>query len=170
MKSIVYLTDRGDRRNIPRFVEHDPCFPAFEIYKRTARWLSNAEAHLRYCICIETGWGGHGVHQKINRRAEYIGRTSLTGHAGQADIYTSDSRTAKARYRNARRRQRRDPGYACIDIAFGIIANGDYFNFTETEHCHIRERQALAATSRAPLPPWRLCDCWPENATQPTAA
>jgi len=158
MKSIVYLTDRGERRNIPRFVEHDPRFPAFEIYQRSARWLSNAEAHLRYCICIESGMR---PHEKINRRAEYIARTSNAGRSSEPDIYTTAFRTAKARYRNARRSRRPCHGYACIDIAFGLIANGDCFNFTPTERRHIQARLELAATSRAPLPPWRLCACWP---------
>jgi hypothetical protein len=173
MKSIVYLSN-GERRNIPRFVAHDPALPAFEIYKRTDRWLSYRESGLRYCGTIESGMG---VHEKINRRADFIANTAwhvwhhhatppgTFRHWGRDyQWYVTPQRTARSRFRHAKRQRRKGTfnwcqGYSPMDLAFGLV-NDRPFDLTDAERHHLLARLDLAATSRAPLPPWCLSDCW----------
>ncbi len=107
------------------------------------------------------------MNEKINRRAE----THSLGPDGRRGRHSHPylSRIARCRFRHARRLLRRgiisrsQHGYPIIETAFGIIPAGDLMNYTAREHEHIIDRLRIMA-SRAPLPPWRLSDCWQQAA------
>lgn len=173
MKSIVYLSYDGDRPYKPVLVDHDPRLPAYEHYKHhDSRYIGSLYSW-RYKGTIESGMG---IHEKINRRADFIGCTAwFIGHhrvlpPGQYgrkwgrdyQWHVTPQRIARSRFRKAKRDDRTGRkwgygarGYATIDFSFGLYFGcGQNLNDTEREVIH--QRLALASTSRAPLPSWSL--------------
>lgn len=175
MKSIIYFSDHGDRPCIPVLVEHHPDYSAYETYKRHDPRYTGKHYYLGYVCTIRPD---ASIHEKIRARAEWISRTAsirlFKGHACPPDWkdkrrvgrdyqwYQSEKRIARSRFRNAKNLRRKGmiPHYACTDISFGLTLRPDAYTYREK--CHIAARLELAASSRAPLPPWRLSDCWAE--------
>lgn len=181
MKSIIYLSN-GERRNIPRLIEHEDWHCPGDAFRRTDQWL-RADSY------IGRSYIGHirgdlSIHQRINKRAELISQTAWhiwhskvlpPGQYGRKwgrdyQWYVTPERIARSRFRKVKRfiRTGRKPtygayGYAPIDFSFGLSDIHSRRNLTERECQHLHARLLLAATSRAPLPPWHLSDCWPEN-------
>lgn len=174
MKSIVYLSN-GDRRNIPRLVEHEPYHCPWDAYKRTERYLSYAEYGFHLAGIIRQTFT---IHEKINQRAEFIGGTAFhhwhhralpldcTRHFGRDyQWHVPAERIARSRFRKARRNARIGqpwPGYSAIDFSFGLSCQDTRQNLAPRERHYLTIRLELAATSRAPLPPFHLSDCWNE--------
>jgi hypothetical protein len=188
MKSIVYLSYYNYRPCTAISVTHPPEFNGYEQYKHHDPRYTGRYYSLRYVCTIPADLG---IHEKINRRAEHIGRTASVqishGHVCPPDWddkrrigrdyvwHHSENRIARSRFRKAKRVratarhwQGKLPlgsfcnGYACIDIAFGLRPSGGFLNYTDTEQQAIAARLELAATRRAPLPAWQISDCWPE--------
>lgn len=181
MKSIIYLSDYGDRPCRPVMVDHDPRFSALEHFKHHDPRYTGSHYHLRYVCTVESRWT---IHEKINGRAMHIGKTAWNwGHHNATppgwgrrrqgpdyQWYSTPERIARSRFRHAKRAcrtGRKIPayhfGYALIDFSFGLRTRDTLFSLTPRELRHLQARLELAATSRAPLPCWRLSDCWNTN-------
>jgi hypothetical protein len=112
MKSIIYLSDHGDRPCRAFVIEHEPGHLAFDAFKRDHRWTSPRLAHLSYTCTIGSSLT---IHEKINHRAEYISRTA--SHHGVTHrrewggppwgrdyrFPTTEQRVARSRIRKSRR-------------------------------------------------------------------
>ena len=175
MKAIVYLDSWMQDRPLPFLVTvPDQCTPG-------NCWQHEKRHHLaarRYVGSIDPA---SGIHARINERADFLYHVGPCGRRETADFsvmpafWPTDRRTALSRYRNAKRLQRKGTFHYCAKrywpnaISFGIIPRKDLFCYTEQECRHIHARFQLAATSRAPLPPWRLSDCWKRLSDEPAA-
>jgi hypothetical protein len=175
MKSIVYITN-GARPYRPVLVDHDPRFPAFEIFRNDPRWCGRLGLHYFGWRYKGTIMGSMSIHEKINHRAEFISETTWhiwhrkplpPGQYGRKwgrdyQWYVTPERIARSRFRKAKRDDRTGRkhgygarGYATMDFSFGLHSGcGNNFNSWEREVMH--QRLTLASTSRAPLPPWSL--------------
>lgn len=170
MKSIIYLSFMWDITPYkPVLVEHDPAIPAYEHYKHHDPRYTGKYYTWKYVGTIESGMS---IHEKINRRADFIGHTAWhvwhhhvlpPGQYGRKwgrdyQWYVTPQRIARSRFRKMKRiqkTQRRWLGYSCIDFSFGLYFGcGQNLNSWEREVIH--QRLALASTSRAPLPSWSL--------------
>lgn len=182
MKSIIYLSDYGDRPCRPVLVNHDPGFPAYEHYMHHDLRYTGKYYLLRYVCTVSESMG---IHEKINLRAEHIARTaSIRIYHGRAcpshwkdkrnvgrdyQWYCTPQRIARSRFRNCKRNRDRGisswnlHGYACIDWSFGLTRPHD--RLTTAERHAIHQRLIEASTSREKLTPWSLND-----ATEKTAA
>ncbi len=182
MKSIVYLTN-GERRNIPRLIEHEDWHCPGDAFRRTDQWIQSDSYLGRHYLGHVRG--DHTIHQRINKRAEMIGQTAWhiwhskvlpPGQYGRKwgrdyQWHVSPQRIARSRFRKAKRDIRTGRkstygslGYACMDFSFGLYPDiHSLSNLNDTEREYLQARLELAATSRAPLPPWHLSDCWAEN-------
>jgi hypothetical protein len=168
MKSIIYLSDYGDRPCTAIAVTHPPELPAYEQYRHHDPRYTGKYYSRKYVCTIPSDMG---IHQKINRRAQDISRTAgiFETRRGNTCVgrdyqwYPSPERIARSRFRKAKRDRRTGRTNHCpVDFYFGLGLGRDLFHLTPQERSHIAARLVIAATSRAPLTPWRLCDCWPE--------
>ena len=177
MKSMVYITNGGPI--YARVIEHEDWHCPRDAYGRTDRAIHDDHIHQLHVVGIIRP--DMTVHQKINRRAEFISQTAWhvwhrqvlpPGQYGRNwgrdyQWFTTPERIAKSRFRNAKHLRRRGihpHGYSCIDFSFGLIGRSSLFSLTDTEQRHIHHRLELAASSRAPLPTWHLSDCWKKAA------
>lgn len=178
MKSIIYLSDLGDRPCRPALVEHDASLPAYEHYIHHDPSYTGRNYQLSYVCTINSNMG---IHEKINRRADCIGRTAWSyGHHVQTppgwgrrkqgpdyQWYDKPERIARSRFRKARRLRRIHQwhhAYCAIDFSFGLYPSGEGMNLNSSERRHLQARLELAATSRSPLPPWSLIKCYDQKA------
>ncbi len=178
MKSIIYLSDYGDRPCRPVAVEHDPRFPPFEHFKHHDPRCTGTCYQLKYCCTITPDMG---IHQKINCRAEHIGKTAWNyGHhratppgwgrrkqGPDYQWYLTPERIARSRFRKARRLRKQNrwhQAYCAIDFSFGLFPASDGMRLDSAERRHLHARLKLSATSRAPLPPWSLIQCYDQAA------
>lgn len=158
MKSIAYHTSiLGFKftRYRPTLIEHlaDSNIPDDwqdkHLHDTHLRWLGCARADLT-------------IHERINHRAELLHNIASTGRRETPSFsmychyYSSPERIARSRFRNGKKKRKHSAGYAIIDWSYGL----DHCSHLDsTQFQHLKNRLHLAATSRAPLPPWSMNDC-----------